>query len=124
MVDTTTQTVTVGRVSNSGNPVARQQRAGKTIHVPAGDVGDKLEVRLEDKGGYFVARLVDSTEAARPQQPSVGPDTSDIGSDLLSDGKRSHSYQVRSSPAGGSLRSDSSHGSGATRRRTMSRRKK
>lgn len=71
MVTSPTQTVTVDRVSNSGNAIAQQQRAGKIIHVPAGEVGDTLDVRLVDKGGYFEARLVDRVEEVQPRSPSV-----------------------------------------------------
>lgn len=123
MVDTPTQTVTVNRVSNSGNPIAQQQQAGKTIHVPAGEVGDTYEVRLTDKGGYFVAELVDRTDAVQPRQPSVGPDTSDIGQDLLDPQQnRSHSFDISPSVPGGNLRS--SDPAGEELRNRLSRRKK
>lgn len=120
MVDTTTQTVEVDRISNSGNAIARQQQAGKTIHVPAGDVGDTIEVRLVDKGAYFEARLVDSTERVQPSQPSVSPDTSD----LLDSDSSSHSTKIRSSPAGGALRSKVENSTGEQVRSRMPRRKK
>jgi hypothetical protein len=43
--------------------------------------------------------LVDRAEETQPRQPSATPDTSD----LVSSGDSSHSYEVRSSPAGGSF---------------------
>jgi len=120
MASSLTQTVTVDRISNSGNAIAQQQRSGKTIHVPAGAVGDTFEVELTDKGGYFQARLVDSTGAVQPQQPSVKPDTSD----LLDSGSKSHSHTIRSSPAGGKLRSTPGGSAGRSMRSSMTRRKK
>jgi len=120
MVTLPTQTVTVDRVSNSGNAIAQQQRAGKTIHVPAGEVGDTLNVRLVDKGSHFEARLVDRTKEVQPRQPSVSPDTSD----LLDSGESSHSYTIRSSPSGGSLRSNPRSEIGKQRRSRLSERKK
>lgn len=123
MVSTPMQTVTIDRVSNSGNAIAQQQYDGKSIHVPAGEVGETYEVRLVDEGGYFVARLTDRADATQPRGPSVGPDTSDVGQDLLRPGRNSgHSYEVRSSPAGGKLRSRGSSGRAARSR--LSRRKK
>lgn len=123
MVTTTTQTVTIDRVSNGGNSIAQQQYDGKSIHVPAGEVGETYEVRLVDKGGFFEAQLVDRLDAVQPRGPSVGPDTSDIGKDLLNpERNRSHSFKIRNSPAGGKLRSSSS--SGRKMRSKLSRRKK
>lgn len=56
-----TQTITVDRISNSGNAIAQQTHAGKTIHVPAGEVGETYDVKLADRGGYLVAQLTDRT---------------------------------------------------------------
>lgn len=117
-------TVTVDRISNSGNTIAQQQYAGKTIHVPAGEVGETYDVRLIDKGGYFVARLVDRTDEVHPRQPSIGSDTSEVSNDLLEPKRnRSHSFEIRSSPKGGRLRSSPSNTSGREQRNWMSRRK-
>jgi hypothetical protein len=103
MANAPIQTVTVDRVSNSGNAIAQQQHAGKTIHVPAGEVGDTHDVRLIDKGGYFVTKLVDRTEEVQPRQPGLTPDTSDVGKDLLNpERNQSHSFEIRSSAPGGS----------------------
>ena len=124
MATSPTQTVTVDRVSNSGNAIAQQQHAGKTIHVPAGEVGDTLEVKLVDQGGYFEATLVDKLEQTQPRQPSASPDTSEIGSDLLDPSNDSHSYSVRSSPSGGQLRSTSGTNTGNNLRSRISGRKK
>lgn len=126
MVSQPIQTVTVDRISNGGNAIAQQTRAGKTIHVPAGEVGDTYEVRLEDTGGYFVAHLVDRTQEIQPRQPSIdrGPDTSEIGRDLLEPGRsRSHSFGVRACPARGNLRSTPAHEEERARRRWMTQRK-
>lgn len=118
MANAPTQTVTIDRVSNSGNAIAQQQHAGKTIHVPAGEVGETYDVRLIDKGGYFVAKLVDRTEEVQPRQPGIAPDTSDVGKDLLKpEQNRSHSFKVRSSVPG------SSSSSGREQRSWMSQRK-
>lgn len=115
------QTVTVDRISNSGNAIAQQQHAGKTIHVPVKEVGTTLEVRLVDRGGYFEAELIDSTSEVHPRQPSAIPDTSDIGKDLLEpERNRSHSFEIRSSTPGGNLRNSS----GGAKRSRLSRRKK
>lgn len=114
------RTVTVDRISNSGNAIARQQHAGKTIHVPAGDVGETLEVRLIERGGYFEAKLVDRAEEITPRQPSTSPDTSD----LLDTGSSSHSTTIRPSPAGGKLRAKPDGETGKNSRSRMSRRKK
>jgi len=124
MATSPTQTVTVDRVSNSGNAIAQQQHAGKTIHVPAGEIGDTLEVRLVDQGGYFEAKLVDKLEETQPRQPSASPDTSEIGSDLLEPSNDSHSYNVRTSPSGGRLRSTPGSKTGSNMCSRMSRRKK
>jgi tRNA/tmRNA/rRNA uracil-C5-methylase (TrmA/RlmC/RlmD family) len=120
----TTQKITVDRISNSGNAIAQQQRAGKAIHVPAGEIGETLEVRLVDKGGYFVARLVDRINDVRPRGPTATPDTSSIGSDLVDSSDESHSYAIRTSPAGGRLRSTTDSDATGSRCRSMSRRKK
>jgi len=124
MVSTDTQTVTVDRISNSGNAIAKQQRDGKTIHVPAGEVGDTFDVRLVEKGGYIQAQLVNRAGEVQPRQPSVGPDTSDIASDLLDSESDSHSHKIRSSPAGGKLRSKADESTGRELRSRMPRRKK
>lgn len=121
MANTQTQTITVDRISNSGNAIAKEEYAGKTIHAPVHEVGETYEVRLTDKGGFFEAQLVDTAKQTQPRQPSVGPDTSDVGQDLVNpERNQSHSYQVRSSVAGGNLRSSS----GQEQRQKMSRRKK
>ena len=118
MANAPIQTVTIDRVSNSGNAIAQQRHAGKTIHVPAGEIGETYDVRLVDKGGYFVAKLVDRTDEVQPRQPGIAPDTSDVGKDLLDpERNRSHSFSVRSSAPG------SGSSSGRKRRSWMSRRK-
>ena len=120
MATSPAQTVTIDRVSNSGNAIARQQHAGKTIHVPAGEVGESYDVRLIDKGSHFVARLVDRTEEIQPRQPGIGPDTSEIGKDLLEpERNRSHSFKISSSVPGGKRRSSA----GQEQRSWISRRK-
>lgn len=92
----TTTTVTVGRMSNSGNAIAQEQVDGKSVHVPASrDIGDTLEVKLTDKDGYFEATLVDKAEEIQPRQPGLSPDTGDVGQDLLNpDRNKSHSFEV------------------------------
>lgn len=47
-----TETITVDRISNSGNAIAQEKFGGKDIHVPVGELGDTLEVKLVDQGGY------------------------------------------------------------------------
>ena len=102
------QTVTIDRISNSGNAIAQQQHAGKTIHVPAGTVGDTLEVRLVDRGSHFTATLIDRTQEIQPRQPSIGPDTSEVGKDLLNPKRnKPHSFKIRSLPRGGKRRKPS-----------------
>lgn len=124
MASAPTQSVTVDRVSNSGNAIAQQQHAGKTIHVPAGEVGETYDVRLIDKGGYFVAHLVDQTEEVQPRQPGLAPDTSEVGKDLLEPERNaSHKHEVRSSPCGGKLRSTPEGDKGRERRSWMTSRK-
>ncbi|MGB9986207.1 hypothetical protein [Salarchaeum japonicum] len=91
-------TVTVDRISNSGNAIAQEQQRGKNIHVPASTkVGDTLEVQLTDKGGYFEAQLVDRANEIQPRQPGLSPDTSD-----LAKGRRTkrHSFSVSRSITG------------------------
>lgn len=123
MASPSTQTITVDRISNGGNAIAQQQHAGKTIHVPAGEVGESYDVRLVDRGGYFEARLVDRTSEIQPRQPGIAPETGDVGKSLIKPGRnRSHSYGVRSSTPGGGLRR--SNPKGKARRRRLSRRKK
>ena len=116
-------TVTVERVSNSGNTIADQQQAGKAIHVPAGEVGETYEVRLVDKGGYFRAELVDRTKQVQTSQPSVGPDTSEVGSGLLDPRSDTHSFEIRSSTYRGNPRNSFSS-SGQEMRSRLSRQKK
>lgn len=124
MVNSTIQTITVDRVSHSGNAIAQQEYAGKSVLVPAGEVGETYDVRLTDKGGYFVAQLVDRAGEVQPRQPSIGPDTSEVGKDLLNPGRnRSHSFKIRSSPNGGKLRSIPNSSSGRDQRSRISRRK-
>lgn len=120
MVGPSQQTVTVDRISNSGNPLAEQQRAGKTIHIPAGEVGETYDVRLVDEGSHYEARLVDQTTETQPRQPSVT--SSDAASvDDISKGRKSgssHSFEITRSPA------DRAGSSNSARMRRMSRRKK
>lgn len=116
-----TQTITVDRVSNSGNAIADQQYAGKTVLVPAGEVGVEYDVRLVDQGSHFEAQLVDRTEQTQPSQPSVSPDTSDLAKGRDSG---SHSHKIQSSPAGGRMRATPGDDSGKKQRRRMSQRKK
>jgi hypothetical protein len=99
MASPSSMTVTVDRISNGGNAIAQEQVDGKTIHAPASaEVGDTLEVRLTKQSGYFEARLVDRTKETQPRQPSVSPDTSEIGQDLVNPGRNSsHSYSVSKS---------------------------
>jgi len=116
------QTITVDRVSNSGNAIADQQQAGKTVHAPAKEVevGGTYEVRLIDRGSHFEAKLIDRAEQIQPSQPSVSPDTSDLAKGRSSS---SYSHEIRSSPAGGKLRG-TPNTDGKERRQRMSRRKK
>lgn len=123
MAQSQTQTVTVDRISNSGNAIARQQQAGKSVLVPAGEVGVEYAVRLVDQGSHFEAQLIDRTEQTQPSQPSLSPDTSDLAKGRDSS---SHSHTIRSSPAGGKLREipGTQGESGKKLRQRMSRRKK
>jgi|GEM_PF-5137557 len=102
MVGPSTMTVTVDRISNSGNAIAQEQLNGKTIHAPASTkVGDTLEVKLIDKGGYFSAMLTDRANEIQPRQPGIAPDTSEIGQDLLNpERNKSHSFKVSPSITG------------------------
>ena len=99
MASPSTMTVTVDRVSNSGNAIAREQRKGKEIHVPAdADIGTTLEVRLVEESGYFRAQLVDSTDVVQPAGPSMSPDTSEIGQRILTrEQNDTHSHSVSKS---------------------------
>jgi tRNA/tmRNA/rRNA uracil-C5-methylase (TrmA/RlmC/RlmD family) len=99
MAGPSTTTVTVDRISNGGNAIARQEIDGKTVHAPASaSVGDTLEVRLTEKDGYFEATLVDRADEIHPRQPGLAPDTSEIGQDLLApEQNESHSFEVRDS---------------------------
>jgi|APHM01.1.fsa_nt_gi hypothetical protein len=126
MVTSDTETVTVDRISNSGNPIAQQQVGGKTIHVPAGDVGETLEVELVDSGGYFIAQLVNRANESQPRQPSISssPDISADDGELGRSRPKSHSFKLRSSPAGGKLRGNSETTTGKQTRDQLSRRKK
>lgn len=92
-------TVTVDRISNSGNAIAREQVNGTDIHVPAtAEVGTTLEVRLVEDSGYFKAKLVDGAERVGSNGPSISPDTSEIGQRILNrDRNNSHSYSVSQS---------------------------
>ena len=114
-----TQTITVDRISNNGNAIAQQQYAGKTVLVPAGEVGIEYDVRLVDQGSHFEAQLVDRTKQTQASQPSISPDTSNLGKGR---GKDSYSYKIRSSPAGGRLRGIPG-ASGKEQRRRLSQRK-
>lgn len=117
MANSPTQTITVDRVSNSGNAIADQQHAGKSIHVPAGEVGQIYEVKLVDHGSHFTAHPVDGTERV---QPGLGPDTSDIAENLLDPESDKHSFEVRPSTSSGNLRGLP----GQEQRSKLSRRKK
>lgn len=118
MARSPTQTITVDRVSNSGNAIASQQQAGKSVLVPAGEVsvGETYDVRLVDEGSHFEAQLVNRADQTQPSTPSLSPDTSNLGKGR---GSSSHSFSIQSSPAGGK-----SGSSGKKSRRRMSRRKK
>lgn len=92
-------TVTVDRISNSGNAIAQEQVDGADIHVPAtAEVGTTLEVQLVKVGSYFKAKLVDGSEGLQQTGPSISPDTSEIGQRILNrDRNNSHSYSVSQS---------------------------
>ena len=121
MAHSSTATITVDRISNSGNTIAAQQRSGKTIHVPAGEVGETYDVRLVDRGGYFEARLVDRTAETTPRQPTISrPDTSQVGQDLLDRSRSGHSYAIRTTVPGERKRDTE----GQQLRHRLSRRKK
>jgi len=92
MVSDPTQEITVDRVSNNGNPIAKERHNGKTIHVPSGLEGESYEVRLQDKGSYIVAHLVHKEAGARvqttssPSGPSGGKDVIlELGEKLIGD---------------------------------------
>lgn len=86
--------MTVDRISNSGNAIAREEVAGKTVHAPASmEVGDTLEVKLIDKGGFFEATLVDRASETQPRQPGLTPDTSDIAENLLDPSTDLHCFE-------------------------------
>lgn len=118
-------TVAVERVSNSGNPIAREKAKGKAIHVPAGEIGETYEVRLIDKGGYFVAKLVDRTKETQPRSPSIGPSKTELDTDLINNRKDdSHSFEIRDCPGNGSLRALPNDDEQKSRLKQLSRRKK
>lgn len=128
MVGDSVQTVTVDSISNAGNALAQQKNAGKAIHVPAGELGETYEVRLEDKGGYLIAHLTDRADEVQPRQPSIdrGPDTSEIGRSIIDRSRKSaksHSHEVRSCPAGGKLRSTPHQEEAQARRSEMAQKK-
>ncbi len=122
MAQPSAETVTVDRISNSGNAIASQQQAGKSILVSAGEVsvGETYDVQLVDEGSHFEAKLVNRAERTQPSQPSMSPDTSDLSKGRSSE---SHSHTVRSSPAGGRLRSKP-EANGAQQRQQLAQRKK
>lgn len=95
MAGPSTTTVTVDRISNSGNAIAKEEVAGKTVHAPADvEIGDTLEVKLVDKGGFFEATLVDRATETQPRQPGLSPDTSDIAEDLLDPTSDLHCFET------------------------------
>lgn len=95
MAGPSTTTVTVDRISNSGNAIAKEKVAGKTVHAPAKmEVGDTLEVELIDKGGFFEATLVDRASETQPRQPGLTPDTSDIAENLLDPTTDLHCFET------------------------------
>lgn len=120
----TTDTITVDRISNSGNAIAQEQRRGKDIHVPAGELGDTLEVKLVDQGSYYVAKLVDRVDETQPRSPSVGSNTGSYRSELGRSKQQSHSHTIQTSPAGGKLRATPETKGGTQARSQMSQRKK
>jgi len=122
MAQSPAQTITVDRISNSGNAIAHQQQAGKSVLVPAGEVsvGESYDVRLVDEGSHFEAKLVNRADQTQPSQPSIDPDTSDLSKGR---GSGSHSHTIRSSPASGKLRATPDSG-GEKQRQKLSRRKK
>lgn len=88
MVSNSVQTVTVDRISNNGNPIAKETHNGKTIHVPSGLEGKTYEVRLQDRGSYTVATLVHQESGVRTRKP-IGPSgPSGRNSNLLELGKK------------------------------------
>lgn len=99
MVADQTTTVTVDRVSNSGNAIAKDKVQGKDVHAPVAEVGSTLEVKLTDKGSHFEATLVDRATENTPRQLTVGPNTSDLskGRETTED---KHSFSVGKSITG------------------------
>lgn len=100
MVANSTKEVTVDRVSNSGNPIAKETHQGKTIHVPSGLKGETYEVRLRDRGSFVEASLVHRESGARAQrtvEPSGKTGSSktllDLGKELI--GKESLTMEQR-----------------------------
>jgi predicted RNA-binding protein with TRAM domain len=52
--------VTVDRVSNSGNPIAKHQ--GDHVHVPGGNPGETYRVELYSEGSHLVGEPIKVTE--------------------------------------------------------------
>lgn len=77
--------MTVDRISNSGNPIADQSHNGKDIHVPAGDPGDILKLRLIDNGAYYRAEVVNTVSGSERSHTRVNPTTPAKDSPRLSD---------------------------------------
>lgn len=56
------RTVTVDRISGSGNPIAEETLNGSCILVFGAEPGETVEVELEPWGGFFKGTLVDPNE--------------------------------------------------------------
>lgn len=117
MASPSTMTVTVDRISNSGNAIAQEQVNGADIHVPAtAEVGSTLEVELVKVGSYFKAKLVDGAEGLQQTGPSISPDTSEIGQRILNR-EKNNSYDFSTGKSVTSVSADEEL-------RKLSRRKK
>lgn len=104
MAPDTTQTVTVDRISNNGNPVTASEYKGKTIHVPPGVPGETLDVRLVDKGGYWRATVVDrgkrnETGPQQPTQAGASKPLLELGSELCDESLTIEQRETNSSLA-------------------------
>lgn len=72
--------VTIDRISNAGNPVAKENYQGQCVHVFGAKPGEQVIVELRPKGSHYIGEIVDPTEdqrkLAKQQKKAKGNDPS------------------------------------------------
>jgi hypothetical protein len=87
-------TITVDRISSTGNATADQRVQDKVVHASIKKLGATLEVKLIDQGSHFEAKPTDRATETQPRQTSTSS-TGDLAKDRsITDSDDRYSFSV------------------------------